>query len=139
MTPLAGTMAATLTGTLTVTLAVALAGGLGAVARFVVDGVVPRHPHGTQLLTGTLVVNTAGSFLLGLTTALAARHAIDPDLARIVGVGFCGGFTTFSTASLEAVKIWFEDGTGRATAYTLLMVIGSICAAGLGLWTAEVL
>lgn len=124
-------------------LVVALAGGLGALARFVVDALlqrpVPRAapPKPTPLPRGTLVVNVAGSFLFGLTSALAARHAIDPDLARVIGVGFCGGFTTFSTASLEAVKVWFEDGAGRATAYTLLMVIGSILAAGLGLWLGD--
>lgn len=82
--------------------ALIIGGGLGAGARYVVDGLVMRGRKDAFPL-GILVVNAGGSFLLGLLTALAA--AIGPVWLAIAGVGLLGGFTTFSTVSVETVLL----------------------------------
>lgn len=79
-------------------LLVALAGGIGAACRFVLDGFVPR-PHGFPW--GTALVNVIGSFALGLLVGSAAG----PSWVTIAGTGLLGGFTTFSTASVELLRL----------------------------------
>lgn len=112
-------------------LLLALAGGLGAVARFVLDGVLSaarrwRHPVPTTL------VNLTGSFLLGLLTGLAGRHALAAPALLVLGTGFLGGYTTFSTAAYETVRLveqrrWVPalvHGLGQLVAGTLLAALG---------------
>ena len=77
-------------------------GGLGAGARYVLDGVIMKGRTGAFPL-GILVVNVVGSFLLGVLTGLGP--GIAPSWASIVGVGVLGGFTTFSTVSAETVLL----------------------------------
>lgn len=112
---------------------VALAGGLGAAARLVADGAIARWTSRAPVPLGIVVVNIAGSFVLGVVTALVGGSLLSPQVGSIVGVGFCGGFTTFSTASLEAVRLWAEEGRGRATAYTTVTVFGAVLAVWVGL------
>ena len=119
-----------------ITVAVALAGGVGAVLRFVVDAQVARL-HDRSVPLGTLVVNATGSFLLGLLVALADRNAgLDP-LVTVLGTGLLGGYTSFSTASVEAVTIAWREGVRAAAAaagHAAVMLLVSLVAAGLGLW-----
>ncbi|MBC7724027.1 MAG: fluoride efflux transporter CrcB [Burkholderiaceae bacterium] len=89
----------------------AVAGGLGAALRVVVDGVV-RSRLRFALPLGTMIINVSGSFLLGLVTALAAGGAIPGDLLLVLGAGLLGGYTTFSTASVETVRL-MRDGRYR--------------------------
>lgn len=118
-------------------LLVCAAGGLGAVARFVVDGLVSRHRRGALPL-GTLVINIGGSFLLGLVTGLAVRHAGFPAAVEsAVGTGFCGGFTTFSTASVDVVGLWEADGPRPGITYAVLTLAGSVLGAALGWWAGS--
>ena len=85
-------------------LLVAVGGALGAVARFVVDAEVSRRvPASSPVPPGTLAVNAVGSCALGLLGALAPAGAA-PGWLLFAGTGVCGGFTTFSTASLDAVR-----------------------------------
>jgi len=58
---------------------------------------------------GTLFVNIAGSFLLGLLTGLSIYHALDPVLLLVLGTGFCGALTTFSTVAVD-VQRFLRDG-----------------------------
>lgn len=113
---------------------VALAGGLGALCRFVFDAVVNRRVH-SSLPVATMAINILGSFLLGLLTALTAHHLFGADatVKSIVGTGFCGGFTTFSTASVEATRLWHGGGARPAAAYAVSTLVGSLLAAALGL------
>jgi CrcB protein len=53
-------------------------------------------------------VNVVGSFALGVITGLVVHHHAPTDIERIIGVGFCGGLTTFSTASFETVRLLRE-------------------------------
>jgi CrcB protein len=89
-------------------LAIGFAGFAGAVARYVVGGWVYRWLPAT-FPYGTLAVNMLGSMLLGAVMELGAvRTALDPNLRLVLGVGFLGAFTTFSTFSLETMNLLRE-------------------------------
>lgn len=110
-------------------LGVAVGGGLGAVARYAAELALPvrRFP------VGTLLVNAAGSLLLGLLTGLVLAHHLTDGWRVVLGTGFCGGFTTFSTTSVASVRLTQGDARGLAA----LNVVGTLAlttlAAGLGL------
>jgi fluoride exporter len=114
-------------------LLVALAGGLGAATRFLVDGWVAARLR-SSVPTGTVVVNVTGSLALGLLTGWALRHGGGGQLATVVGTGFLGGYTTFSTASVEAVRLARGGRAVAAFAHALGMVVLSLAAALAGLW-----
>ena len=119
------------------TVLLCLAGGLGAIARFVADAFVNRRVRRSPMPLGTLSINVSGSFLLGVLSGLVAHHAgLSPALAAVLGTGFCGGYTTFSAASLEAVRLWGADGPAQGITYAATTLIGSVAAAGLGLWAS---
>jgi CrcB protein len=73
-------------------------------ARFFVDGVI-RQIGKTTFPFATLFINVGGSFILGLLTSLGTAHLIPPTTKAIVGTGFCGGYTTFSTANFETIRL----------------------------------
>lgn len=115
-------------------LLVALLGGAGAAARFVVDGAVrARWPSGFP--TATVVVNVTGSLLLGLLTGAHLFHGLGSGPFTVAAVGFCGGYTTFSTAMVESVRLVQAGEVGRAAANALgtLVVCVAAAAAGVGL------
>ncbi|WP_025159176.1 fluoride efflux transporter CrcB [Leifsonia aquatica] len=114
-------------------LGVALAGGLGASCRLIVDGILKAWVRVAYPL-GTTVINITGSFLLGLVTGLAVTHLLPPEWRAIIGVGFIGGYTTFSTASFETVRLAQEGRYGAAVSNGFGMLAGALLAAGLGLW-----
>ena len=106
---------------------VATGGAAGCVLRYLV-GVAMLGVSGT-FPWGTLSINVAGSFLLGaLLGALPPEHA-----GRLLfGTGFCGGFTTFSTFSIETVALMEHGEHGRASAYLAASVAFSVLAAAAG-------
>src|SRR5699024_10196969 len=109
-------------------LAVALAGGAGAVARFVVDGVIARR---SVLRLGTLLINVTGSFLLGLVVGMV-HGAAAASVGGTVGTGLLGGYTTFSTASVESVSLAMRDGARSAVVaagHAVVMVLACVGAA----------
>jgi len=115
-------------------LVIALAGGLGAAARFVIDGVVARR-NPFRFPLGTLVVNVTGSLLLGLLTGAVIAYGGAEELQLILGTGFLGGYTTFSTASVEAVRLAVgARALALSFAHAAGMLVLSLAAAGLGLW-----
>lgn len=117
-------------------LLLSLAGGLGATLRFVTDATVVGRVR-TAMPVGTLTVNILGSFLLGLVTGAVTRAAFPEPAAAIVGTGFCGGFTTFSTASVETARLWRADRPGLAVGYAAVDLAGSLLAALLGMTLAH--
>ena len=108
------------------TLYVAVGGLIGVLARF---GVGRLTLHHEQLLWSTVGINVVGSFFLGL---LVAGHWFGRDLREGIGVGFLGGFTTFSTFSVQAVLEVDAGEPGRAFAYVAASVIGGLAAATVG-------
>ncbi len=120
--------------TLGLALVVAAAGGAGAVARaLLIHHVGVRRTD--PLPVGTMVVNASGSIVLGVLTGLALYHGLGPRVLAIAGVGFCGGYTTWSTASWETVHLVRTGHRRSAIVYTLgsLVVCLAAAAAGIGL------
>ena len=111
--------------------AVALAGGVGAALRLLVDGVV-RAAVPTRLPLATAVVNVGGSFVLGLLTGLAASSALAPGWLVVLGGGLMGGYTTFSTASAETVRMFAERRWVPGLAYGLGVLVLAVAAGALG-------
>jgi CrcB protein len=103
---------------------IALLGGLGAMARFVLDGAVSSRA-GRAFPFGTLAVNLTGAFALGTL----AGAAVGGDALRLAGVGFLGAYTTFSTWALEAHRLG-EDGRTRLGVANLAvsLALGLGCA-----------
>lgn len=109
-----------------------LAGGVGAVARFVLDGVV-RSRVSSAMPWGTILINISGSLLLGLVTGMLGAQLLTPELQLVLGAGFLGGYTTFSTASVETVRLLQQRRMVLALGNLLgTLVVGS-AAATLGL------
>lgn len=114
-------------------LAVAAGGSVGAVARYVLSGLVAeKMPPGFPY--GTLFVNVTGSFLLGLLATLALDRFIVPRAWFVLlGAGFCGGYTTFSTFSYETLRLAAEGSWGRAAANVAVSVAASLAGGALGI------
>jgi fluoride exporter len=108
------------------TVMVGAGGLLGVLARY---GITRLTIHTEALLWSTVAINIAGSFLLGLLTA---EQWFSRDVREGVGVGFLGGFTTFSTFSVQAVLETDAGEPGRAALYVAASVIGGLAAAALG-------
>lgn len=120
--------------TLGVALLVALAGGAGAVLRaLLIHHIALRRDD--PLPFGTLLVNGSGSLLLGLLTGLSLYHGLGGRVLAVVGVGLCGGYTTWSTASWETIHLLHTGHRNEAVLYTLgsLAVCLGCAAAAIGL------
>ncbi len=115
-------------------IAIAVAGGLGAAARFVLDGVVrARTGSRTTFPVGTFLINASGSLLLGLVVGLTTAQLLPETLHAIIGAGFLGGYTTFSTASFETVRLLQERRLGAAALNGLGMLVVCVVLATAGL------
>ena len=126
----------------------AVAGGLGALARFTVDARVSaavarrrgaltgRTRRGTRwaaaIPLGTIAVHLTACFLLGLLAGLAAT-APSQQLYAVAGTGFLGGYSTFSTACLEAARLLLDGRGGAALMHALAMTAGTLLAAVIGM------
>lgn len=117
-------------------LLIAVAGGLGAVCRFLLDTWIGHRSKGSPVPLGTLVINVTGAFLLGLLTGWWMVHTGDPGWKPVLGTGFLGGYTTFSTASVEAARLTRAGRGWTVLAHAGGMLLLSVAAAGLGLWLA---
>lgn len=117
--------------------ALVVAGAAGAAARYLVDIAVAARTTG-GLPWGTLVVNATGSFLFGLLTGLAIHHGLPRTPRVILGVGFCGAYTTFSTFTFETVRL-VEDGLmAEALRNVAGTLVASVVAAAAGLAVATI-
>ncbi len=116
-------------------LAVALGGAFGAVSRYWISGWVARLTHESPFPWGTLAVNVAGSFLLGLMMGLGGegRLLLPPAVRVVLGIGFLGAFTTFSTFSYETVEALRIGDFRVAIGNTVLSVLIALAACWLGL------
>ena len=99
--------------------------------RFVLDGLV-RDRFGARLPWGTALINVSGSFLLGLVTGLVTR-GMPEEVLVVVGTGLLGGYTTFSTASVETVRLLMQRRYAASLGYGLGVLVLSVAAALLGL------
>ncbi|MCM3696940.1 fluoride efflux transporter CrcB [Microbacterium oleivorans] len=113
-------------------LVLSLAGGVGAALRLVVDGAVKARVR-TALPVGTLLINVAGSLVLGFVTELALAGVVDDAWRLVIGTGLCGGFTTFSTASFETVRLVQERRYALGAANAIGMLVAAVAAGLLGI------
>ena len=107
-------------------------GALGSAARFLV-GRATLARLGPDYPFGTLTVNLVGGFAMGLLVGILARHSAGENWRLLLGVGVLGGFTTFSSFSLDVVSLIERGDLATALGYTLLSVVGAIVALFLGL------
>lgn len=117
---------------------IALAGSLGATSRFVLDGHLKAR-FGGAFPWATFIINVTGSFILGIVTGILLKHHNFNDVEAIIGVGFCGGYTTFSTASFETVRLLERREYRRALANAAGGLAATIVAAAIGLVIGEAL
>jgi CrcB protein len=111
-------------------LAVAGGGGLGAALRFLLDGIINARRQ-FRLPVGTLTINVSGSLILGLVAGAAAHLGMTS--VAILGTGVMGGYTTFSTASFETVRLARNGRINAAAANGLGMLVISVAAATAGI------
>lgn len=117
---------------------VAICGGLGAATRFVVDGWF-RGRWNRRLPLATIAINVSGSLLIGVLAALLASGTLEQSAYTLGAVGFCGGYTTFSTATVETVRLAQAGDLRRATANALGSLLLALAAASLGYAVATAL
>jgi fluoride exporter len=118
-------------------LAVVLGAMVGAPARYLTDLVVQSR-HGSELPWGTVTVNVAGSLVLGVTAGALTGGGGDHWLLLLVGTGFCGALTTFSTFSFETVRLLQLAHPRTAALNVAVSVVGGLaaCAAGFAVATS---
>jgi len=111
--------------------AAALGGALGALARWGVGALLPHSPGAWPW--ATLLVNLTGCLVLGLLlAAVFARHPQHPWLRPFLGTGVLGGYTTFSTFSVDAVHLADAGRWAPAAGYVVVSVVGGVLAATAG-------
>ncbi len=114
-------------------LLVAAGGAIGALLRHV-SGTAALRLLGPAFPWGTLLVNVAGSFAMGLLIGILARMSSGGEAVRLfLATGVLGGFTTFSAFSLDAVALYERGELAAAGGYVIASVALSIAALALGL------
>jgi CrcB protein len=120
----------------TVAVLVGLAAALGAACRYLLDQFV-QHQHDQTFPWGTLVINATGSLLLGLVTALAGHHGLPATPTTVVGVGFAGGYTTWSTYMWETLSLAETGALVEAATNIAGSLAVGLTAAAAGLWLGQ--
>jgi CrcB protein len=113
---------------------VGLGGAIGTIGRFWLNGVVSRH-FGETFPLGTLVINVSGSFVIGFFATLTApdgRWMASPTLRAFFMTGICGGFTTFSSFSLQTLNLALDGEWLYAGANSALSLVLCLAAVWLG-------
>lgn len=117
-------------------LAVALGGAAGSLLRYAIGLGFPFNGH--RFPWSTFAINVAGSFLIGLAWVLIVEKAAGWPEARLwVMTGFLGGFTTFSSFSLEALLLWQNGHASLALGYLLGSLLAGMMAIVLAVWLAR--
>ena len=124
-------------------LAVAIGGALGAPLRFVTDRRVQWRAFGDHESSawplGTLVVNLAGALALGLIVGAGRYGPLGPLPSAALGTGVCGALTTFSTVSVETVRLVERERWLAAATVAATNLILTVAVAAVGLWVAAAL
>lgn len=110
-------------------LLVFIGGGMGSVLRYLVG----RLMSSSSFPWGTFAVNITGCFLIGLLSTWIARHSLSPDMRLLLIVGLCGGFTTFSTFSNEALALMRNGQLPLCLAYIIGSIALGVIAAYIGI------
>jgi fluoride exporter len=114
---------------------VVIAGGLGSGARYL----IALAMAGATFPYGTLIVNLAGSFLLGFATQLSFGGIISAEARTVIGAGLLGGFTTYSSFNQETLMMLTGGAVGAAVLNVAVTVAGGLAAGALGLTAGRIL
>ncbi|AUN42427.1 fluoride efflux transporter FluC [Tsukamurella tyrosinosolvens] len=106
------------------TLLIALGGGLGAVLRYLVDGALRARLS----FWATAAINVSGSFVLGLLAGAVAGGGLGGTALAVLGTGVCGGYTTFSTATVETLTLLRDKNYRDGALYGLSTLVASVVA-----------
>jgi fluoride exporter len=109
--------------------AVIVGAALGAPARYLLDRAVQAR-HESRFPWGTFAVNVAGSFILGVLAGAGSTGWV----THLVGTGFCGALTTYSTFGYETVRLMREGAARSAALNTLASIAAGLAVAYLGIW-----
>ena len=116
---------------------IAVGSAIGGVSRYLVGGLSQRLVGGT-FPSGTLLINITGSFLLGFILRYGVETTtLTPEVRAFLTVGFCGGYTTFSTFSYETIALAEDGQWTRAALYVGLSVGLSLVATFAGIVAAR--
>jgi CrcB protein len=117
---------------------IAFGGAAGSLLRYLMGGAIQRlSPSGFPV--GTLFVNVVGCFLIGVFVRFLLHMQTSPGMRALLVVGFCGGFTTFSTFSIETVGLIEGGEYARAATYIAGSVLLCIMATFAGMAAAGVI
>ena len=108
---------------------VALGGAIGACGRYAISLI----PVKTQFPILTLITNLLGALLIGFIVGIAESRSVSKNTMMFLKTGICGGFTTFSTFSVEAYNLIFQKNYGLCGLYVALSLTGSIA----GVWCGK--
>ena len=113
-------------------MALVVAGAVGSSVRYLVDIAIAERVR-SALPWGTLAINVTGSFVLGAVTGLAIYHGFPRATRVVLGVGFCGAYTTFSAFTFETVRLLEAGASVEAVRNVTATMVACSAAAALGL------
>jgi len=119
-------------------LLIAVGGAAGSLLRYLIGGAVQRMSAG-GFPVGTMFVNVSGCFLIGILLRQFLNMQVSPEMRALLIVGFCGGFTTFSTFSAETLGLIEGGEYGRATSYVILSLVLCLAATFMGMTAMKLL
>ncbi len=115
---------------------VGIGGFIGSALRYLISHLMNVQWH-TIFPYGTFTVNLAGSFILGLILSYTFTHNFSQELRLFLAVGFCGGFTTFSSFSYEFMALLQNGHTGYAFLYAFASFVLGFLLVGLGFYLGK--
>lgn len=118
---------------------VGLGGIIGTLLRYVLGQWVSSRTarSGSLFPWGTWIINLSGSLLLGVLAGLHARHSLPDWSWLMLGTGFCGAYTTFSTFGYETVTLISKGHQIQAAVYVFTSALLGVTFAGFGIWLAS--
>ena len=118
-------------------LIVGLGGAAGSMLRYGIQKIF--NPQSAAAFpTGTLLVNIAGCFLIGILLSILSRSlSWNEEMKLLLMTGFCGGFTTFSAFTSEGIGLLKESKTSLFVIYTAASVVGGLLATFIGIRIAK--
>ncbi len=119
-------------------LLVFLGGGIGSGLRYLLSKTL--NPYISNFFVGTFGVNILGCLIIGIILGLSAKStALSNNTILFITIGFCGGFTTFSSFALENYGMLREGQITSFLLYTVSSILVGILAVALGLWLSKIL
>lgn len=116
---------------------VTVGGAIGSLARFGLSGLVQGNRAGFPL--GTLVVNLLGCLVMGVLARWLEVRILSPEFRYLLGLGFLGGFTTFSSFSYEALHLFLNHSALNGLLYIGGSLLGTLAAVAAGYFTARMI